>query len=663
MIKWSSTIGWMFLADNTAAGATRIEQVWQIDLTGVTVPTFVGWVTLTLPTANAHAITGHAVDYATYTTGTASCATSTVTGTGTSWQTNKIQVGSRIAFGYTDPTLVPSNAWHNITAVGAETTITIADTATAADGVYVIEELMIYLASKNTTTTSSGLFVIKGLNIGDFTNAGSTIPAATTVDNIKACYWLKDASTETNTYPIGLAMEPRTSRFAQTITILDSNATTNVTVYQYNGRNALSNLSSGADYTTAGINILKTGSQTGLTGNTALVDNVCMATTVAGHGAGNGAKSIYFVTVTRWYRILASGPNFVNAGTNFISDLTTEVPPGGVNIIAASGAMASVDYIPQLDAFLLQTSSATGFRSYVTKYWNDGTRFNKIFGTDDKQLDQQSAFNEGGIIHPTTQNLYQTSGVDPDGRVMFAGTGTTALTNIGRIVPLGADAIFQIPANGIVPTSAQVVIAPVMTTAGAQTFSRAFMNNLEQAGHLITEGLGIPCEAIYTYYRTTGISDNSGAWTKVGDNDDLSSVAGAGSIQFLFAFRCIGLSSVPSRIYCVGVTYNDFTSLANYVFSANFSSAANKQFAFYFKTAYGGTLPPLRIVIKDTDAGTTLVDDNTTSPTGTWEKSTDGGSNWVAWTNADRANATTYLRYTPASISDNVKATPTLGLL
>ncbi len=49
-----------------------------------------------------------------------------------------------------------------------------------------------------------------------------------------------------------------------------------------------------------------------------------------------------------------------------------------------------------------------------------------------------------------------------------------------------------------------------------------------------------------------------------------------------------------------------------------------------------------------------LVDDYTTSSTGTWEKSTNGTS-WGSYNTTDKGNDTTYIRYTPASLGDNIK--------
>jgi hypothetical protein len=53
--------------------------------------------------------------------------------------------------------------------------------------------------------------------------------------------------------------------------------------------------------------------------------------------------------------------------------------------------------------------------------------------------------------------------------------------------------------------------------------------------------------------------------------------------------------------------------------------------------------------------GDLLIDDSTVSPDGTWEKTTDG-TTWSAYgTLSDKSNETTYIRYTPASLGDNIK--------
>ena len=57
-----------------------------------------------------------------------------------------------------------------------------------------------------------------------------------------------------------------------------------------------------------------------------------------------------------------------------------------------------------------------------------------------------------------------------------------------------------------------------------------------------------------------------------------------------------------------------------------------------------------------------MLDDKTTSPVGTWEKTTDAGSNWGSYDTSDKANELTYIRYTPTTLPDNIKIRALLTL-
>jgi hypothetical protein len=666
-VQWSSTLDWKFTFDNAAAAATRRVNLFTVDRTGVNQPTFIGFVTLTYPGSTVgHTLQGWTVSYTLYTTGTMAVNGTAFTGTGTLLQTSKISVGSRIIFGTIAPTGFTAQNSSTIATITGEGTGTIADNlGVIGDGVYVIEDLQFFTATRNTTTTNGGLNVVKGLSYRDFVaGAGTTIPAATTVDCIKAVYWLADATSVTNITAIGLAMEAATSRTSQMVYIGDSAATTNITMYKYNVRSPLSNLSAGKDFTTATILVAKTGQNAGLTGNTAIVDNIELATTVAGHEAGNGVASIYFCTVSRWYRIPVTAIYTANA--ILIQDVGIEVPPGGVNSFAATGALACCKYVATIDVFVIMTSSATAFRSYVTKYRINSTRFDRLFLMDDKQLDQASVVNEGLPIHGTTNSVFQTCGVTT-GLLFMAGTGTTAITNIGRILPIGADWAYQLGANGAVVAGMQMLVSPKIATPGAITYGTVKVAAAIFAGGSVNEGAGISTEPFKIYYRvgTTGLDANTTAWTVVPDNGDLSAVAyvAGNYIQFGILARCIGDSCYPPGIYGLTVTWNAFTSIANYAFSVDKSDKTNKYFGFKFLTAFGTVVPPLRIKLTQTGTTNVIVDDNTTATHGSWFKSTDGGVTWVAWTNADLGSSTiTFLQYR-ASCPDNIELTPTLGLL
>jgi hypothetical protein len=166
---------------------------------------------------------------------------------------------------------------------------------------------------------------------------------------------------------------------------------------------------------------------------------------------------------------------------------------------------------------------------------------------------------------------------------------------------------------------------------------------------------------IRTYYRTDGFSDNGGKWYLLGPLGDLSFLNGCKSIQFKFEFQMLGITwGLPGRLLSFTVIYDDLVIQANHQPSVTFTTG--KSFAWRFSATYSSTLPDLRVRLYDTVNNQLLVDDNTTLPEGTFEKTTDGGSNWTAWNNSDKTNETTYIRYTPSGLSDGLKIRAILTL-
>jgi hypothetical protein len=124
----------------------------------------------------------------------------------------------------------------------------------------------------------------------------------------------------------------------------------------------------------------------------------------------------------------------------------------------------------------------------------------------------------------------------------------------------------------------------------------------------------------------------------------------------MFEFRVIGTFCLPTRIYNVGIIYEDNTTDSHYQPSVGQSNLTTKRFAWRFSTAFGSTVPTLRVRLYDAVTGGLLLDDDSATPTGgTWEKSTDGGQNWTAYNTTDKGNETTYIRYTPTTLGDDIK--------
>lgn len=160
-------------------------------------------------------------------------------------------------------------------------------------------------------------------------------------------------------------------------------------------------------------------------------------------------------------------------------------------------------------------------------------------------------------------------------------------------------------------------------------------------------------EGCRLFYRTTGIDDNSGSWTAVNKRGDIF-ITGS-TIQFKIEYAILGMGPmIPARVYGITVIYEDLSTDSHYLPSADLSNKTTKTFAWKFQTAFGGTVPTLRIRLYNAITNGLLDDDDSVTQSGTWEKSTDGIT-WGAYNTADKANETTFIRFTPASIPDNIQ--------
>lgn len=638
----SSRKDWIFAADVATAAATRRLGMWEFDrITGTAA--YKGFLTITFPgTSEAKTIRALRMSYELYTTGTVEVAGTAVTGSSTAWLTNRCCVGNRIGFGSTDPTQITT--WYEISAMASDTGITLATSAgtIAAGTAYVIEDLRAYLGVTSATTSLGGLYVIKGLNPAHFTVPGGTVPAATTVDNIKASYFLKDASTGTALAMFGLAFEEKISKLSRMMWQLHTLA--NPILQKYDVYAALT-LTAGAATNAL---VLISGAGGAVTGTVSQVNNGRIANTA--HGPGAGLNCIYFTTTSRIYRT-ADVSTITAASTSWLADNMTEVPPGGVNTFALGAGMQCLEYSAAIDRFLVLTTGAAGIRSYLTQYRTDGGQMDRILFADYKQIDQGSA---DSSITPTPSQLVTTfTGWIEGGILYLLRFGTTAILNQLYIVPLGADWEY-------IATSGARLVLPRIATPGADAYLQAFVNAVQIVGGNTGKNLGLQPEPYRVQFRTSGISDNSGGWTLLDDTLDMSGVAGAEYIQFRIEFR-MGNLLIPARLLNVGILYNEVETDSHFLVSDK-SDPSAKQFVWWFASAFGGTVPALRVRIYDAVTGSLLVDDDTTTPTGTWAKSTDGTS-FGAINFTDKANDTTYYRYTPASIADDVVVKPVLSIL
>ena len=641
VVKWSSDIYHVFAIENSSGANTR-----RLMLSTYTKSTgawaWNGYLVLTPPAATAHTAKGLRMILDRHTAGTVSVSGTAVTGSGTTWLTSRAAVGSRIGFGSTDPSLITE--WLQVTAMASDSSITLgtaSTTAWPASTPYVLEEYLAVFTTTNATATNGGVHMVRGLNKDLFTpTPAAAIPSAVSTDLQRAVYWLKDAATVTNVTANGLCVGAKISATQQFLYVINGTAST-IQVYKYNFRAPLTTVATGASTNAF---VLATGSQV-VTGTISSTNNGRLAT--LNHGVGLGIESLYFVTTTRIYRVPTT--SITSGNVSFLADSMAEVPIGGTATFPASGALSSLEVMDSVDRILIL--GGVGGHSYVSSYRTDGGMFEYNILANTYQTDQSSA-DSSSQVHP---NIGATaiSAWSEDGLLVLCRNGSAASTNIMYAFPNKVDFAYT-------DTTKSLLVSPRIPTPNAQKLGRIYLTHLSYAGG---DRLGLPTEPFKTLVRTSGISDDSGAWTAVPVNGDISGVAPGAYIQVAVSFRTLGWLCVPARIVGFGVSYEDTSSLSNFQFSSNLSSSSDKRFAWRLGTAFGGTVPNLRISIYDAQTGGVLLTDTALAPaSGVWDKSVDGGLTWGAYDSLDKTNATTYIRFTPDSLADNVVVRPTLTL-
>jgi hypothetical protein len=645
VIDWSPTISWIFLADNAAVAATRRVQMWIYNKTEDTL-SYGGFCTFAFPSAGTqgtYTVRALRMTYDTYTTGTASVSGTAVTGTSTTWSADRIPVGCRIGFGSTVPSEITT--WYEINAVGSDTGITLTGSAgNISDGPYVIEDLRCIQAVTNAVTaTNGGLFMAKGLRFENFNTTGLTIPAAVTTDGVRANYWLKDAATNTNTVSLGVGITSKDSWTQQDIYVL--NTVANQVVYKYNIR---ANLAGGGGLSGGGsveAFVLVSGSGGAVTGAPTQNNNARLA--ITNHGPGSGVPCLYWTTATRVYRSV-DVTTITSGMTNWIADAMVEIPPGTTTTFAALATFQSIEYAPLMDAFIIPTTS----RVYVTKYKTDSSQLDRICTVAGRQLYQVTASTDTTPYPSNDQGVFS---VWADGGIVYlVSTGTTAVTNIIWAIPFSAD-------GGYSNYSEQYVIFPKLSTVGATALYRSYMSHDQVVGSDTGYSLGIPTEPITLYYRTNGIDNNTGTWTALDSSGSLVGVAPTDEIQFKAEYRVIGQHCVPGRIHSISVVYEDETGDEHYHASGKWTDYTTNTWAWRFVEEFGTTVPRLKISLYNDVTGTLLYVDDSTTQSGTWEKSTDDGNNWSAYDTDDKVNETTYIRFVPDTLASGLKVLAVLS--
>jgi len=377
--------------------------------------------------------------------------------------------------------------------------------------------------------------------------------------------------------------------------------------------------------------------------------------TVATSPGVYAAGSAYVIDAGRLY---CAALGFAQGSTTFIStaDPRQEIPPGGITTFPATGNMQNVEYISTIDRLVITTLSGAAYRSYVTRYPDGDNTYNvpfdHIFGIDDKQQDQSLATTLSSI-HFSSSSQLLSAGVGSNGVVHIISIGASQALLQMYCLPFGAHWTYA-------SSTQQRIITPSVNTTGCVKFDQVFVTEVEYLGG--SAAFALSTDAYRVYYRTANIGvDATSSWTLLGHDGDLSAVSPANAIQFMFEFFIIGLLCLPARLLKLMVTYEDGATDSHYQMSALSNPATGptaNTFVWRFCQPFGGTVPTLKLQLFRIDTGASIpADTTTTSVNGTWSKSTTGGGvgTWGAYDTNDKTNETTYISYTPTSITDGLQ--------
>ena len=567
-----------------------------------------------------------------HTTGSIQVIGTQVTGSGTTWQTDGACVGNRIGFGSTSS--VDITTWYEISSIVDDINLNI-KTGTPTDGItqilnltgsvpYVIEDFRISYVNRAANITSfRGIILVKGLRPEIFAISPPTIPSSTTVDNLRACYRLVDGATTSATFsPISSVLEPKISFAEQYLYTVSKPATTTISIQKFNIRaNLSSSLTAGR---ASGSFVLTTGNQTHGGGNTSETD------VMVKDNSGNYYVSHY----TRISRIPTA--SIAAASTTFIADNMIENPPGTSTTFPLSSQLADICYMPQIDRLYVSHLQGTG-RNYISRHIPGGEFETQVHTND--QI-QQSTYLVSEFETLTPNFLSSRLSANYNDGVMFVVRDSSNNNNIIYTLPLEADAQFE-------STSSACIITPELLTTSASAYAGIYVDSTD---YFNTNRFSLPRQPYYLYYRTSGITDNSGPWSYLPPSGSMP--AATSSIQFKLTFSTLGYYSMPARVHGITLTYSSSLpqqSVANYDMIPQETDLATQTVAWRQSAAFNPLPTNLNIDIYSGSV-VILTDTITGSLSGSWEYSTNSGNTWSSLTTPINSVGS-YIRYI---------ATPTL---
>jgi hypothetical protein len=470
-----------------------------------------------------------------HTNGTISTSGNSVTGTNTTWVSDRIAVGARIGFGSTEARYITT--WYNITAINSNTSITIDASAGAINSntPYIIEELRIMASSRQTVSpfNQAGLYVAKGLHFGLFRIfLGNSIPMATTVDNQRAVYRLTHPTAPPNDMYIGTD-----EKYTNTVHyVYGNNFITSRTTrfYKFNVRASLTDLSSGTS--TAAVLAMTANV---VANNGQLYHLTRVHTPKTGKYAG---RNIMVVPDNSWSYII-DVDKIKNNSTDFILERLRFMRAGG-ETYATLETRSSPDYNVydnNLDLYFgsINRQLVLYRIDYILNVGLVDKFGSAVAGTMHEGLIYKHPIN-GDFNYIWNIPVYQNSDEGLHYINVHLGRKNSVL-----VYPMYAESY-------LAASTKNRLVLPKMATINASVYKKVFVNN---SLNLYDEGYGIRPDAYKLFVRTLGIDDDTGQWTLL-ENNDLTNIQPADYIQFMFEFKIFKKIMIASRLYSLSLSYD-----------------------------------------------------------------------------------------------------------
>ena len=558
-----------------------------------------------------------------YSTGTVQVNGLNVTGSGTAWATNRIYQGARIGFGTTSSAAVTN--WYEIATVPSETNFQL-QTAVPGDIVagtpYVIEEFKIAFGFTG-NGVFSGTLLVHGIHEGVFSFTGTTVlpyggnfGTGSFVDRQRGFVRIAEQQNSRYQSP-GPFMFNTTTNLTSSVNdylyAFNQAGGNGIELIRFNVGRATTSIASGSSFTEFDF-ATQAGSATTSTLPVAPGRYGFFAQT--SHGPGSGSNDIYLTGTGRLFRTKMS--TIYSGSANVATDNWFEIPPMGPNNFGVFSS-ANVAYVPSIDRFITTAAGSCGIFKY------------NIYGNEEierRVLISSTTFNTL-LTKPYPNFIYTNHGFAPivacHSEMLYVTIGAASTQNLWFNIPIAADYQYA-------PKTKQWAVFPKLITNNNKQFKRAFV---KFANDVAPENLGFPPERVFIYYRTTGIDDDSGTWTRLEKGGDMLAVPVAEQVQLAVAWDVLGSFALYPPVYGVTLVYENDSQISQYTPSISLTNVTNRAFVWRQAQLFtSANIPTLQIRLYNSETGNLVLEDTTTAQSqGVFQYSANTGSTWNAWNN------------------------------